>query len=63
MKIQEIRKIAINKGIRAKSSKKAELIRLIQKSEGNFDCFGKAFAGYCDQSQCLWQEDCLLVCK
>jgi hypothetical protein len=37
---------------------KAELIRRIQKAEGNFDCFGTA-KDSCDQSQCCFREDCL----
>jgi hypothetical protein len=35
-----------------------ELIRRIQRAEGNFDCFGTAI-DYCDQSQCCFREDCL----
>lgn len=38
---------------------KVELIRNIQRREGNFDCFAKAYDGYCDQSACLWRADCL----
>lgn len=63
MKIQEIRKIAKENGIKAKSSSKGELVRLIQVAEGNFDCFGKAYAGYCDQPECLWRVDCFMFCK
>jgi len=37
---------------------KAELIRRIQKAEGNFDCFGTAI-DYCDQFECCFREDCL----
>ena len=37
---------------------KAELIRRVQKAEGNFDCYGTA-KDYCDQLQCSFQEDCL----
>jgi len=38
---------------------KRDLIKNIQHSEGNFDCFGTAMAGYCDQQSCLWRTDCL----
>lgn len=37
---------------------KAELIRRIQRAEGNFDCFGTA-KDYCDQLECCFREDCL----
>jgi len=37
---------------------RAELIRRIQKAEGNFDCFGTAI-DYCDQFECCFREDCL----
>jgi len=61
MKIQEIKKIAKTKGIKAGNMKKTELILTIQKAEGNFDCYGSAVSGFCDQFNCLWREDCLLV--
>lgn len=40
------------------NSSNAELIRKIQRKEGNFGCFGTAL-NYCDQSQCCFREDCL----
>lgn len=59
MNLQEIRAIAKAKGIKAANIKKAELIRAIQREESNFDCFGSAVSGQCDQLNCLWREDCL----
>jgi hypothetical protein len=59
MKIQEVRAKA--KALRLKNTfglSKAEMIRRIQKAEGNFDCFGTA-QDYCDQIQCCFREDCL----
>ncbi len=35
-----------------------DLIRSIQRAEGNFDCFGTA-NGYCDQWGCRWRTFCL----
>jgi hypothetical protein len=35
-----------------------EMIRSIQRSEGNLDCFGRA-QGYCDQLECAWRAYCL----
>jgi hypothetical protein len=37
---------------------KMELIQMIQRAEGNFDCFGSA-TDYCDQYRCCFREDCL----
>lgn len=60
MKIQEIRAIAKKKGVKFSARmKKPDLIRAIQKSEGNFDCFGTAASGFCDQTECAWLSDCL----
>ncbi|MFA7281236.1 MAG: SAP domain-containing protein [Sterolibacterium sp.] len=36
-----------------------ELIRKVQQSEGNFDCYAKASEGVCDQPECLWRDGCL----
>jgi hypothetical protein len=61
MKFQEIKKIATAKGIKTTNTKKEELIRVIQRVEGNFDCYGSAESGYCDQTYCSWREDCLIL--
>jgi hypothetical protein len=63
MKLQEIKTIARAKGIKTVNMKKPELIRAIQRSEGNFDCYGSATSGFCDQSNCLWRKDCLEFTK
>jgi len=59
MHIQTIRSIAKERGIKAGRMTKADMIRTIQQQEGNFDCFGSALDGYCDQGACSWREDCL----
>ncbi len=59
MKLKNIEALAKAKGIKTDSMKKAELIRAIQKAEGNFDCFASAAAGFCDQLNCIWRKDCL----
>ncbi|MBI4689148.1 MAG: SAP domain-containing protein [Nitrospirae bacterium] len=58
MKIQKIKVIAKAKGIKSENLEKPELIRSIQKAEGNFDCYGAA-TGFCDQANCMWREDCI----
>jgi hypothetical protein len=59
MSIKQIREIAKSKGIKTGGMKKADIIRSIQRAEGNFDCFGTATMGYCDQHNCLWITSCL----
>jgi hypothetical protein len=63
MKIQEIRKLGKAKGVKAVKLKKTDIIQLIQRAEGNFDCYGTAYSGYCDQFSCLWREDCFTLHK
>lgn len=59
MHIQTIRSIAKEHGIKAGRMTKADMIRTIQRTEGNFDCFATAVDGVCDQMQCTWRDDCL----
>jgi len=59
MNMQQIRDIAQQHGLKTGKLAKIELIHTIQLQEGNFDCFGSATAGQCDQQACLWREDCL----
>jgi hypothetical protein len=58
MNKQEITKYAKALNIKPGKKRKADLIRLIQSTEGNFPCFGNA-VDYCDQDKCRWREDCL----
>ena len=59
MKMGEVREKAKAVGLKKTFGlSKAELIRQIQRAEGNFDCFGTA-KDHCDQFQCCFREDCL----
>jgi hypothetical protein len=58
MKMQEIRKKAKALGIEPGKSRKADVIRAIQKAEGNTPCFGKGTTA-CPYLDCCWREDCL----
>ena len=40
---------------------KIEAVRVIQRTEGNFDCFATALNGFCDQNGCLFYEDCMIL--
>lgn len=59
MKIVDIEKKAKSLGLKDtwKLSKK-DLIKTIQRKEGNFDCFGNAINS-CSQAVCCWRPDCL----
>lgn len=59
MNKQTLLKLAKQHQVFDASLNKAELIRKIQLSEGNFDCYAKAGQGHCDQDECLWRKDCL----
>ena len=61
MNIQQVKEIARDRGLKPGRLNKKDLIRFIQKQEGNFDCYGSACAGECDQHACLWREDCLRI--
>jgi hypothetical protein len=58
MRVDEIRSIARERGIKAGKMTKAELVQAIQRAEGNCDCFGDAGRVPCDQGHCLWFGDC-----
>jgi len=60
MLIAELRKMAKNVGVKVSAGKvdRTELVRQIQAAEGNFPCFGTAYA-FCDQSGCCFRDDCL----
>ena len=59
MKLQEVKAIAKQRGIDHGRMRKDDLIKAIQRAEGNNDCFGTALSRDCGQFDCLWREDCL----
>ncbi len=59
MTLKQVKEIAKEKGLKVRNIKKDDIIRSIQRAEGNRDCFGSATAGVCDQINCLWRGDCL----
>lgn len=61
MRISTIQKTA--KKLRIKGIvrySKENLIKAIQRQEGNFECFGTAISD-CDQINCSWRKDCLKI--
>ncbi len=57
-KLQEVRTIARRMGIDTRNVTLKELIRAIQRAEGNKDCYMSAEALKCGQASCLWRESC-----
>lgn len=42
---------------------RVESVRLTQRTEGHFDCFGRAAQGYCDQGGCAYHVECLSISR
>jgi hypothetical protein len=58
MKVEEIREIARQRGLKVGKMKKTEMLRAIQQSEGNEECFASGKTAECGQEKCLWRNDC-----
>lgn len=58
MKMQDVRAMAKSLRINSFGKTKSELIREIQRKEGNFDCYGTA-VNSCDQEDCCFYSACL----
>ena len=63
MNLQNVREKAKDIGIKTSKMSKMDLIRSIQLSEGNFNCFATAGNGECDQMECIWRKDCFASAK
>jgi len=63
MNMQEIRGLAMQRGIKSSRMSKIDLVRAIQRGESNFECVATATDGYCDQMNCLWRADCFQAAK
>jgi hypothetical protein len=61
MKFQEIQKTATRMNLPAYRVKKTDLIRSIQRAEGNFDCYGTDRIETCEEHACLWKKDCFAL--
>lgn len=63
MKLEVVRTIAKSHGIHTGKRSKNDLVKAIQSDEGSFNCFATAYAGECDQGECLWRDDCFEAAK
>lgn len=61
MTLQEIKAVAKTNGMRVRNMKKENIIRTIQRVEGNISCFATDEVKDCGQENCLWRNDCLEV--
>ena len=57
MNMNEVRTLGKSLGVNSFGKSKVELIKEIQREQGNFDCFGTA-KDYCDQLECLFRASC-----
>lgn len=42
---------------------RVESVRMKQREERHFDCFGRAASGYCDQGRCMFHAECLSISR
>lgn len=59
MKLQDIRTKAKQLGVNPNRMNKTDLIRTIQRAEGNIDCYATDRVATCGEIDCLWRADCL----
>lgn|GEM_PF-548292 len=58
MKLRDVKAIARKMNLEVTHVNKTDLIRAIQRSEGNSDCFKTGYVHDCGQLNCLWRQDC-----
>ena len=58
MKMAEIRTRARSAGIKTARKTKQALIREIQRTEGNRDCYDRGESQVCGQEGCAWRDNC-----
>lgn len=58
MNLNQVKVVAKERGVKPGKLKKEDLIRAIQLSEENPQCFNTDFSSSCGQEDCLWRVDC-----
>ena len=61
MKINDVRKIAKGMRINTYAMNKNDIIRAVQQSENNVECFATERVEYCNEDKCSWRGDCLFI--
>ncbi len=59
MSREMIEDLARRLGVDVKGLDIVKAVRLLQRVEGNFDCFARAGSGFCTQKDCLFYIECL----
>jgi len=62
-KVPDVKAPAAKKTSREAMLARVEAVRMGQRAEGHFDCFGRASDGYCDQGACTFHTECLSVSR
>ncbi len=60
MKMADIRNMAKSFDIKHAKMNKVDLIRSIQRAEGNVSCFQSNGSVTCFQERCCWRDGCLM---
>jgi len=63
MKFNDVRKIAKGMNLNTYRMKKQDVIRAIQRLEGNPECYGTPTVASCNEAGCLWRSDCLALAR
>jgi hypothetical protein len=61
MKFNDVRKMAKDMNLNTYRMKKKDVIRAIQRLEGNPECYGTPTVAFCNEDSCLWRSDCLAL--
>lgn len=59
MSRKQIEELAERLHVDIKGLTLVEAVRLLQRLEGNFDCFARSESGFCDQTKCLFYTECM----
>ena len=61
MKINDLIKVTKGMRINTYAMKKNDIIRAVQQSENNVECFATERVEYCNENKCSWRGDCLSI--
>jgi hypothetical protein len=56
--MSDIKEMGKKLGVNAAKMQKPELIRAIQKAEGNIPCFATGLTS-CSELKCCWRDECI----
>jgi len=59
MNFNQIRAMAKGMNINTYRMNRTAVIRSIQRTENNIECFATERILHCNETSCLWREDCL----